>query len=131
MLLQIGSFGGITPLQSLLKNRSDLWDVAAAGPAAGIAASATLLIIGLTQSHPGSLAQVCTPPAHPDPAATLSQLQLQSDSSCLCCARAVELHTFCLPAASYSIIPVGWVALDALLLLMSNEQAWVQSMREN
>eukprot|EP00775_Hariotina_reticulata_P007491 gene7491-7700_t len=55
--LQIGSFGGITPLQSLVKNRSDLWDVAAAGPVAGVAASAALLFIGLSQSHPGGLPQ--------------------------------------------------------------------------
>lgn len=56
--MQIGSFGGITPLQSLVKNRSDLWDVAAAGPVAGVAASAALLFIGLSQSHPGGLPQV-------------------------------------------------------------------------
>jgi hypothetical protein len=56
--LQIGSFGGITPLQSLLKNRSQLWDVAAAGPVAGISASIALLAIGLSQSHPGGLPQV-------------------------------------------------------------------------
>jgi hypothetical protein len=59
--LQIGSFGGITPLQSLLKNRSQLWDVAAAGPVAGVSASIALLAIGLSQSHPGGLPQVgCT-----------------------------------------------------------------------
>jgi len=57
-LQQIGSFGGITPFQSLLRNRSDLWDVAAAGPIAGIAASAALLAIGLSQSHQGGLPQV-------------------------------------------------------------------------
>lgn len=58
--LQIGSFGGITPFQSLLKNRADLWDVAAAGPIAGIAASAALLAVGLSQSHQGGL-----PPVRP------------------------------------------------------------------
>lgn len=56
--LQIGSFGGITPLQSLLKNRSELWDVAAAGPLAGVSASIALLVVGLSQSHPGGLPQV-------------------------------------------------------------------------
>ncbi|KAF8071032.1 EGY1 [Scenedesmus sp. PABB004] len=55
--LQIGSFGGITPLNSLLKDRSQLWDVAAAGPLAGVAASAALLAIGLSQSHDGGLPQ--------------------------------------------------------------------------
>ena len=58
LAVQIGSFGGITPFQSLLKNRSDLWDVAAAGPIAGIAASTALLAIGLSQSHQGGLPQV-------------------------------------------------------------------------
>ena len=58
--LQIGSFGGITPLLSLLKDRSQLWDVAAAGPIAGVSASIALLAIGLSQSHPGGLPQVCT-----------------------------------------------------------------------
>jgi hypothetical protein len=56
--LQIGSFGGITPLQSLLKDRNQLWDVAAAGPIAGVSASIALLVIGLSQSHPGGLPQV-------------------------------------------------------------------------
>uniref|UniRef100_A0A383VG94 Peptidase M50 domain-containing protein n=1 Tax=Tetradesmus obliquus TaxID=3088 RepID=A0A383VG94_TETOB len=55
--LQIGSFGGITPLLSLLKDRSQLWDVAAAGPIAGVSASIALLAIGLSQSHPGGLPQ--------------------------------------------------------------------------
>lgn len=58
MLVQIGSFGGITPFESLLKNRGDLWDVAAAGPIAGIAASTALLAIGLSQSHEGGLPPV-------------------------------------------------------------------------
>jgi len=56
--VRIGSFGGITPLQSLVKNRNDLWDVAAAGPIAGVAASVALLVVGLSQSHPGALPQV-------------------------------------------------------------------------
>jgi hypothetical protein len=56
--VQIGSFGGITPFASLLKNRGVMWDVAAAGPIAGIAASAALLAIGLGQSHQGGLPAV-------------------------------------------------------------------------
>lgn len=60
--LQIGSFGGVTPFQSLLKNRSDLWDVAAAGPIAGITASAALLAIGLSQSQQGGLPAVSVAP---------------------------------------------------------------------
>jgi hypothetical protein len=53
--LQIGSFGAITPFTGLLKNRTDLWDVAAAGPAAGAAVSLGLLAIGLAQGQPGAL----------------------------------------------------------------------------
>jgi hypothetical protein len=41
--LQIGSFGAITPIASLLKGRRDLWDVAAAGPIAGGLASLALV----------------------------------------------------------------------------------------
>ncbi|GBF95462.1 zinc metalloprotease chloroplastic-like [Raphidocelis subcapitata] len=55
--LQIGSFGAITPIASLLKGRRDLWDVAAAGPIAGGLASIALLFIGLQQSHSGGLPQ--------------------------------------------------------------------------
>jgi hypothetical protein len=56
--LQIGSFGAITPFAGLLKNRSQLWDVAAAGPIAGLSFAAALLFIGLDQSHPGALPKV-------------------------------------------------------------------------
>lgn len=45
--LQIGSFGAITPIASLLKGRRDLWDVAAAGPIAGGLASLALVGLGL------------------------------------------------------------------------------------
>lgn len=53
--LQIGSFGAITPFASLLRNRKELWDVAAAGPLAGCLASVALLLLGLSQSHVGLL----------------------------------------------------------------------------
>ncbi len=100
---QIGSFGGITPISSLLKvrgaqgvacmpastrralqlrpgaapwrgenwralagrcfarararlqDRTQLWDVAAAGPLAGVLFSVALLAVGLSQSQPGAL----------------------------------------------------------------------------
>ncbi len=53
--LQIGSFGAITPFASLLRNRQDLWDVAAAGPLAGGLASVSMLLLGLSQSSLGVL----------------------------------------------------------------------------
>jgi membrane-associated protease RseP (regulator of RpoE activity) len=58
---QIGSFGAITRFESLIPNRSVLFDVAIAGPAAGGALSLLLLAIGLILSHPGSFFQLPTP----------------------------------------------------------------------
>lgn len=43
----VGCFGAITQLKSLARNRTDLFDVSAAGPAAGGAISTALFIAGL------------------------------------------------------------------------------------
>ena len=51
---QIGSFGSLTRFESLLPNRSVLFDIAFAGPAAGGLVSLGFLLIGLILSHPGS-----------------------------------------------------------------------------
>ncbi len=56
--IQIGSFGAITRFTSLLPNRTVLFDVAIAGPAAGGLISLVMLIAGLILSHPGSLFQI-------------------------------------------------------------------------
>ncbi|MGP1386670.1 MAG: site-2 protease family protein [Thainema sp.] len=56
--IQIGSFGAITRFTSLLPNRTVLFDVAIAGPAAGGLISLVMLIAGLVLSHPGSLFQI-------------------------------------------------------------------------
>ncbi|KAJ9509380.1 hypothetical protein QJQ45_001830 [Haematococcus lacustris] len=53
---QVGAFGGITPITSLLKDRLALWDVAAAGPLAGCLMATVLLGVGLMQSTSGNLA---------------------------------------------------------------------------
>ena len=58
--LQIGSFGGITRIESLLPSRSVLFELALAGPAVGGLVSLLLLISGLILSQPGSLFQVPT-----------------------------------------------------------------------
>lgn len=50
----IGAFGALTRIESVLPNRSVLFDVAIAGPAAGGILSFGLLIVGLVLSHPGS-----------------------------------------------------------------------------
>jgi membrane-associated protease RseP (regulator of RpoE activity) len=55
---QIGSFGSLTRFESLLPNRSVLFDIAFAGPAAGGLVSLGLLVVGLVLSHPGSEFQV-------------------------------------------------------------------------
>ncbi|OUL36022.1 site-2 protease family protein [Nostoc sp. T09] len=56
--VQIGSFGAITRFESLLPNRTVLFDVALAGPAVGGIVSLLMLISGLLLSHQGSLFQV-------------------------------------------------------------------------
>ncbi|OKH22551.1 site-2 protease family protein [Hydrococcus rivularis NIES-593] len=55
---QIGSFGAITRFESLLPNRTALFDVALAGPAFGGIVSLAMLVAGLILSRPGSLFQV-------------------------------------------------------------------------
>jgi membrane-associated protease RseP (regulator of RpoE activity) len=57
---QIGSFGAITRFESLLPNRTALFDIAFAGPAVGGGLSLLLLILGLILSHPGSAFQLPT-----------------------------------------------------------------------
>jgi membrane-associated protease RseP (regulator of RpoE activity) len=55
---QIGSFGAITRFESLIPNRTALFDISLAGPAAGGLVSLLLLIGGLLLSHDGSAFQV-------------------------------------------------------------------------
>ena len=57
---QIGSFGAITRFESLLPNRTVLFDIALAGPAIAGAVSLLLLVFGLTLSHSGSMFQLPT-----------------------------------------------------------------------
>ncbi|QKD80911.1 site-2 protease family protein [Thermoleptolyngbya sichuanensis A183] len=56
--LQLGSFGSITRFASLLPNRKALFDIAVAGPLAGGLLSFTILILGLSLSHQGSVFQI-------------------------------------------------------------------------
>ncbi|UBF29101.1 site-2 protease family protein [Kovacikia minuta CCNUW1] len=57
---QLGSFGALTRFESLLPNRSVLFDIAFAGPAAGGMVALVMLIVGLVLSHQGSLFQLPT-----------------------------------------------------------------------
>ncbi|WP_309740834.1 site-2 protease family protein [Chamaesiphon sp. OTE_20_metabat_361] len=51
---QIGAFGAITRFESLLPDRSTLFDIALAGPAAGGIISLMMLVVGLLLSQSGS-----------------------------------------------------------------------------
>ncbi|MFK8182753.1 MAG: site-2 protease family protein [Phormidesmis sp.] len=55
---QIGAFGSFMRFESILPNRSVLFDVAFAGPAAGGLLSFGFLFTGLVLSHPGSAFQL-------------------------------------------------------------------------
>ncbi|HEY9661878.1 MAG TPA: site-2 protease family protein, partial [Allocoleopsis sp.] len=56
--LQLGSLGSLLRFESILPNRSILFDIGFAGPAAGGLVAFGLLLIGLLLSHPGSLFQI-------------------------------------------------------------------------
>jgi membrane-associated protease RseP (regulator of RpoE activity) len=51
---QIGAFGAITRFASILPNRSTMFDISIAGPAAGGIVAFVLLLAGLLLSQPGS-----------------------------------------------------------------------------
>lgn len=55
---QLGAFGSLTRFETILPNRSVLFDIAFAGPAAGGLLSFAFLFLGLVLSHPGSLFQL-------------------------------------------------------------------------
>lgn len=55
---QIGAFGALTRFESLLPNRTVLFDISFAGPAAGGLLSLAMLMVGLVLSHPGSFYQL-------------------------------------------------------------------------
>ena len=55
---QIGSFGAITRFESLVPNRTALFDISFAGPAVGGIVSLLMLIVGLLLSDQGSVFQV-------------------------------------------------------------------------
>ena len=57
---QIGSFGAITRFESLVPNRTALFDISLAGPALGGIISLLLLVAGLVLSHSGSMFQLPT-----------------------------------------------------------------------
>ena len=50
---QIGSFGAVSQLKTLVSNRTDLFDLAFSGPAAGGLLSAAVFAVGLGLSASG------------------------------------------------------------------------------
>lgn len=65
---QLGSFGAVTPVRSMVRKRRDLFDVSVAGPAAAGAASLALFLAGLAMSRGGDAVRTaacpsaCVPP---------------------------------------------------------------------
>ena len=55
---QIGSFGGLTRIESVIPTRTALFDLGFSGPAVGGGLSFLLLIVGLLLSHEGSVFQL-------------------------------------------------------------------------
>lgn len=55
---QIGTFGGVTAFKSMVRTRTDLFDVSVAGPAAGGATALLLFAVGLGLTMGGSDVQV-------------------------------------------------------------------------
>ncbi len=55
---QLGSFGSLMRIESILPNRTALFDIAFAGPAIGGLVAFLMLVVGLVLSHPGSLFQI-------------------------------------------------------------------------
>lgn len=55
---QIGSFGGLTRIESVIPTRTALFDLGFSGPAVGGGLSFLFLIVGLVLSHEGSLFQL-------------------------------------------------------------------------
>ena len=50
---QVGTFGAVSQIRSLIRSRADLFDVSFAGPAAAAAVSAALFVAGLVLSSGG------------------------------------------------------------------------------
>ena len=55
---QIGSFGGLTRIESVMPNRTSLFDIGFSGPAVGGVLSFVFLFVGLILSHEGSIFQL-------------------------------------------------------------------------
>lgn len=110
---QLGTFGSITQIKSLLRNHAELFDVAAAGPVAGSAASLGIFLYGLAIS-------AAADPATADALVPVPEQVLQSSLGL-----GSLTHVFLGEAAKGSqvlvhpLVVAGWVGLytNALNLL--------------
>lgn len=98
-VLQIGSFGALTRFESLLPNRTVLFDIAFAGPAAAGLLSFTLFVIGLFLSQDGA-------------AIALPSLLFQSSTLIGTLARLVLVDAIQQPiVAVHPLVVIGWLGL--------------------
>jgi Peptidase family M50 len=97
--LQLGSFGILNRFESLLKNRTVLFDVAIAGPAASGIYSLIVLIVGLLLSRPESLFKV--------PAVFLQGSILVGTLARVVLGDAVHANI----VAVHPLVVVGWIGL--------------------
>ena len=93
---QLGSFGSITQIKSLPKNREDLFDVSIAGPVAGGAVAGTLFAYGLALSAQGG--RICCP-SRPSSSAARSS-SAPSASWCWVTRRSPRRGSWCIPCSS-------------------------------
>ena len=109
--IQIGSFGAITRFESLIPNRSVLFDIACAGPLAGFAFSLVILLFGLNLSSSATGLEIPTNFFQGSIlVGILAKLFLQSNLE----AEFVSIHPFAI---------VGWLGLviNAINLLPAGQ----------
>uniref|UniRef100_A0A7S0MVW8 Peptidase M50 domain-containing protein n=1 Tax=Pyramimonas obovata TaxID=1411642 RepID=A0A7S0MVW8_9CHLO len=105
---QLGTFGSVTQIRSRIKTRTQLFDVAAAGPLAGGAVALAIFINGLALSATGDAADLVKVPSSLLQGSlllgSLTQLVLSVDLSA---AREVAVHP---------LLIAGWCALTTTAL---------------
>lgn len=100
---QLGSFGGLTRIESVLPNRSVLFDIAFAGPAAGGVLSLLFLLLGLgLSSQPGPLAGSLAIPAEILQGSMLVGTLARTILGDTLQAATIQIHPF---------VVVGWLGL--------------------
>jgi len=97
--VELGCFGAVTPLATVVPHRTALWDIAAAGPAVGAGVSLVLVLVGLGLSAAGQ-------------GTLLEPERLQESVLVAALARLVlgdQLHHPLIPV--HPLVTVGWLGL--------------------